>query len=104
MQNQDAFVVVTNKKEGLIVNKIITYHENINNEQTEFDINQESDGTRRAISLIPTFLELILSDSPKVFFIDELYCFSLIVIDIERRMGGMGRMGRMGRIGRINFG
>ncbi|QSH41049.1 ATP-binding protein [Lentisphaerota bacterium ZTH] len=52
--------------------RIITYHSNDENEEVEFGIDRESDGTMRLIDLIPAFYEASEKKSKKVIFIDEL--------------------------------
>lgn len=42
------------------------------NENVTFDLEEESDGTRRLIDLAPLFFELLYSENPVVAFVDEL--------------------------------
>jgi uncharacterized protein len=60
------------KNNGAIeAKKLVSYHIDSNEKEIRFDINQESDGTQRAIDLVPAFLELSM-DNNRVFVIDEL--------------------------------
>jgi len=52
------------------VTKLYTQHLNFNNEKINFEIFEESDGTRRLFDLIPMLLNFKKSDS--VFIVDEL--------------------------------
>ena len=52
--------------------KMATYHLNSSGHEVEFELQQESDGSQRAISLLPVFLQLAQSEKKKVFVIDEL--------------------------------
>ena len=69
--DQERFLIT--KKDGRIkARKLVSYHNNNNKgEEIRFDITHESDGTRRAIDLLPTFLDLI-GGTDKVYAIDEL--------------------------------
>ena len=49
-----------------------TQHSTQNGEVTDFDIDEESDGTKRLIELLPAFFELIQSSNLKVLMIDEI--------------------------------
>ena len=50
---------------------MVSYHRNNDGIEIKFELNDESDGTKRLISLIPAFLELAAPRSNKVFIIDE---------------------------------
>ena len=55
----------------------MSYHENENGEEIQFDIGKESDGTMRLLELLPAFLlcempSRVKSKSYMVVFIDEL--------------------------------
>lgn len=64
-------VAVVSSEDGkLYVNKIITKHICNNNELRSFQLDEESDGTRRLFDLLPAIEILINEDS--VFFIDEI--------------------------------
>lgn len=61
------------RKEGvLIARKLITKHQNISGDEVDFEMQIESDGSRRVIDLIPAFLDVTAQRSHKVYFIDEL--------------------------------
>lgn len=65
---------VVMKKEGvLVLLKIYIERQSHNgSEPVVFDLEEESDGTRRLIDLAPLFYELLYSAEPVVAFIDEL--------------------------------
>ena len=62
---------IIKKKGQLKVRKLVSYHNDSGGKEVRFEFNQESDGTRRAIDLLPAFLDLI-GGSDKVYAIDEL--------------------------------
>lgn len=64
--------VVTRKNGEVISKKLVTYHLNSDGSETKFDMRQESDGSQRIIDLLPSFLELSVIDSRKVYIIDEV--------------------------------
>ena len=68
--DQERFLIT--KKDGQIkARKLVSYHNNTQGEEIRFEITHESDGTRRAIDLLPAFLDLI-GGTDKVYAIDEL--------------------------------
>ncbi len=68
----NARFVVTRKNGELIAKKMVSFHPKSDGTEAKFEIFQESDGSRRVIDLLPTFLELSAQTSPKVFVIDEI--------------------------------
>jgi AAA15 family ATPase/GTPase len=65
--------VVMKKNEELVVLKIrIERRYQGSKDLVSFDLEEESDGTRRLIDLAPLFYELLHSEEPTVAFIDEL--------------------------------
>jgi len=52
--------------------KQVAYHRTLSGDEIKFDIEQESNGTRRLIELLPAFLQLSNSSSPIVYAIDEI--------------------------------
>ena len=52
--------------------KLVSFHSDSTGNEIRFDMKQESDGTQRAIDLIPAFLELAAASKGKVFVIDEI--------------------------------
>lgn len=67
--------LLISRKDGnseLSVKKMMTYHSGINGNEIAFELDQESDGTRRLIHLVPAFLDLCSGTSKKVYIIDEL--------------------------------
>lgn len=65
-------VIVTRKDGNLIAKKLVAYHPKIDGSEVRFDLRQESDGSKRAMDLLPAFLELSEVKSKKVFIIDEV--------------------------------
>ena len=61
-------------KDGKVVVKGLTsYHKKIDGSKAKFELEQESDGTLRAIDLLPAFIMLSSNDMEnKVFVIDEI--------------------------------
>ncbi len=66
--------IVKRKNGDLIAKKLVTYHKNWEGEKIQFEMADESDGTRRIIDLLPAFLSLQAKDSKKVYVIDEIDC------------------------------
>ncbi len=65
--------IITRKDGELHILKIFTQHKCLDSdEKVTFELEEESDGTRRLIELAPLFYELIESDETVVAFIDEL--------------------------------
>ncbi len=64
--------VVTRKQGELMGKKLATYHAGDDGTEVRFDIDQEADGTKRAIDLLPALLELGAAGSKKVYVIDEI--------------------------------
>ncbi len=52
--------------------KLVSFHTDAEGTEIRFDMRQESDGTQRAIDLIPAFLELAAAGKGRVFVIDEI--------------------------------
>lgn len=61
------------KKEGvLIAKKLVTKHRDVSGDEVDFEMQIESDGSRRVIDLLPAFLDVSAQGSKKVYLIDEL--------------------------------
>jgi hypothetical protein len=61
------------KKNGMLTAyKLTSSHTDINQNEIEFELKDESDGTLRIIDLLPAFLLMSQQNSAKVFIIDEL--------------------------------
>ncbi len=71
IEPSDERIVITKKDGQLKARKLVSFHNDNHGQEVRFEINQESDGTRRAIDLLPAFLDLI-ADPSKVYAIDEL--------------------------------
>ena len=63
-------VALVYENDEIITKRIITQHTNSEGKNIEFNIGQESDGTKRLIDYIPAFQEIINND--KVYVIDEI--------------------------------
>jgi AAA15 family ATPase/GTPase len=55
----------------LVAKKLMAAHTDVNGKDVVFEMNRESDGSLRAIDLLPAFIDL-LSSKKKVYVIDEL--------------------------------
>ena len=64
--------LITRRNEKLIAKKLVTQHPTVNGEKVKFEIQQESDGSKRIIDLLPIFLDLLDSSSKKIYIIDEI--------------------------------
>jgi hypothetical protein len=60
------------EKEQLKCLQLVTYHRGTAGKQIRFDVSEESEGTQRLIDLLPTFHDLLASNSSKVVVVDEL--------------------------------
>lgn len=63
---------VSRKKGELIARKLVTKHRDTSGGDIDFEMEIESDGSRRVIDLLPAFLDLSAQGSKKVYLIDEL--------------------------------
>lgn len=63
-------VVLVYENDEVIAKRVITKHHNSSGKNIEFNLGQESDGTKRLIDYIPAFQEIISND--KVYVIDEI--------------------------------
>lgn len=65
--------IVIRKKDGkLEAQKLVSYHLDMENNPIVFNMQMESDGTRRVLDLLPAFISISLKGFSKVFVIDEL--------------------------------
>ncbi len=64
--------IITRKAGGLVAKKLIAFHTRSDGSEAKFDISQESDGSQRVIDMLPAFLEISATNSPKVYIIDEV--------------------------------
>ena len=65
-------LVLTLENRELVATKLNTVHRGDDGTEVEFDIEEEADGSKRVIELLPAFLNLAARDSEKVFVIDEI--------------------------------
>lgn len=64
--------VITRRGGELLAKKLVTFHTRADGTEVKFEIGQESDGSQRAIDLLPAFLDLFTNASRKVYVIDEV--------------------------------
>jgi hypothetical protein len=69
--NNERFLV-TRQNGELRAKKIVTYHRRTDGSEAKFEMQQESDGSKRVIDLIPAFLDVAAHASKKVYVIDEV--------------------------------
>jgi uncharacterized protein len=67
----ERFLIIRRNGE-LEAQKLISFHTDAGGKEIRFDIRRESDGTQRAIDLIPAFLELSAGGNGRIFVIDEI--------------------------------
>jgi len=70
-ENDDRFVIML-KSDNLTAKKLVTYHKRADGSKIKFELNQEADGSKRMIDLLPAFIEISNHRSEKIFVIDEL--------------------------------
>ncbi|TVR48270.1 MAG: ATP-binding protein [Planctomycetota bacterium] len=70
-KTDDRIIVRRNKAGDIEAQRLITYHKNAQGEKVRFDIQHESDGSQRAIDLLPAFFSLS-EGAPITYVIDEL--------------------------------
>lgn len=64
--------VVTRKDGKIFAKQLVSFHQTQSGEKVKFDIENESDGSKRTIDLLPAFLDLLRPESKRVYAIDEL--------------------------------
>jgi uncharacterized protein len=65
-------IVISRKDGEIIARKLVTFHSSKQGERVKFGMENESDGSRRVIDLLPVFLDLCTENSQRVYVIDEL--------------------------------
>ena len=63
---------VSRKGGTLTARKLVTKHQDISGGEIDFEMQIESDGSRRVIDLLPAFLDLSAQGSKKAYVVDEL--------------------------------
>lgn len=63
--------LVTLENGSLRAKKLVTFHSKVDGTEIKFDMQRESDGSKRVIDLLPAFLDLTEGE-PKVYVIDEI--------------------------------
>jgi len=64
--------LVTRRNGELTARKMVTFHLRSDGTEAKFEMIHESDGSKRAIDMLPAFLEMSDARSKKVYVIDEL--------------------------------
>lgn len=64
--------IITNESGGLAAKKLMAIHRSVGGEDIQFDMREESDGTRRIIDLLPMFIDLASQKLSRVYFVDEI--------------------------------
>ena len=72
LNDKDEKIIVTRENGKLSVKKLYTYHKDSQGKNTRFEMRQESDGSKRILDLLPAFLDLANSSTPKVYLVDEI--------------------------------
>jgi uncharacterized protein len=70
--SEHLWFLVSRKEGELTARKLVTKHLDVLGNEVEFEMQHESDGSRRVIDLLPAFLDASAKDSKKVYLIDEL--------------------------------
>lgn len=71
LQKEDSEVYISKSDQGIpVVNKLITKHSNKDGDLVDFEITEESDGSRRLLDIIPS-IDVAINDDV-TFFIDEI--------------------------------
>lgn len=60
------------KEQKHSLERLATFHDSTSDKIVQFDVFDESDGTKRILELLPSFVDLTLSESKTVVLIDEL--------------------------------
>ncbi|PWQ93310.1 AAA family ATPase [Leucothrix pacifica] len=68
----DEHYLVSMKNGSLVAKRLHSFHKLSDGTEVKFEMNQESDGSKRVIDLLPAFLDLSTENSDKVYIIDEL--------------------------------
>jgi uncharacterized protein len=68
----DEKIIVSREEGELKAKKLYTYHLDSSGKQVPFEMRQESDGSKRIIDLLPSFLDLAQTLVPKVYIVDEI--------------------------------
>lgn len=64
--------VVTRKDGNISAKQLVSFHHTPSGKNVKFDIGSESDGSKRALDLLPAFLDLSIKNSKSVYVIDEV--------------------------------
>lgn len=63
--------IVIRQNGSLKAHELVTYHRKSDGQEVKFELSDESDGSQRAIDLLPAFLDLTSSGCKKTYVIDE---------------------------------
>ncbi|MCK9204718.1 MAG: ATP-binding protein [Bacteroidales bacterium] len=88
LMNQDDEIVVIDEAGKIIAKRLSLNHSGDKGQLVPFNLNQESDGTKRLLQYIPVILDVIIND--KVCFIDEMErsLHPLLVKELVRKFSG----------------
>lgn len=70
--DDDRRFIVTRKNDNLSAKQLVSFHRTSKGKDVKFDIALESDGSKRALDLLPAFLDLSRKNSNRVYVIDEV--------------------------------
>jgi AAA15 family ATPase/GTPase len=70
--NDREIISITKENDKLSAKKLATMHKDVNGNEVQFSMKQESDGTIRLIDMLPAFLEISRQNSNKVIVADEI--------------------------------
>ena len=65
-------VLIARKEGKILAKKLVACHSMSDGSRTNFEMQQESDGSKRVIALLPAFLDLTAKGCEKVYVIDEV--------------------------------
>ena len=71
-QNNGDHIIITREDSRLIARKLVTFHAMPDGVEIKFDAQEESEGVRRVMDLLPAFLSLMAPKSRAVCVIDEI--------------------------------
>ncbi|WP_208019702.1 AAA family ATPase [Candidatus Chlorobium masyuteum] len=72
VDDEDNRFIIRLKDGKIVAKKLVTSHKRSDGSETNFEIDQEADGSKRLIDLLPAFIDISAKKSHSVFVIDEL--------------------------------
>lgn len=64
--------LISRRSGELVAQKIVAFHQQMDGSDVKFDMDQESDGSKRVVDLLPAILSLAAGSPAKVYMIDEI--------------------------------